>query len=338
MENKISVIVITYNQENTIARTLDSVLMQKCHLPIEIILGEDDSTDNTRKVCETYAELYPDIIRLMDKAPNKGFIDNYFDCLLACNGKYIADCAGDDFWIDDTKLEKEINLLERDHSITLVHTDWMYYNENTGDTIYPGRNPFSTTLTDGKTMLEGIVTQITRPIIHLCTAVYRADVIKKAYNEDTFLFRNKDFGCEDLQICFTAANSGKIAYLPDITLYYSRKEQSVSFTTDNRKQFMFVKKITDLSFYLCKKYKINTSATDKYFKNRLFALAMHAFRSEDASLRDKAWHCAAEWHVKMSWKALVVHGVMLNSLTWGIALYARRLFVAAKRLKKRLTL
>ena len=99
MEDKISVIVTTYNQEDTIGRTLNSILAQKCHLPIEIIIGEDCSTDNTRSVCKDYAQRYPQIIRLMPKAENKGIQNNYYDCLLECKGKYIADCAGDDFWI-----------------------------------------------------------------------------------------------------------------------------------------------------------------------------------------------------------------------------------------------
>ena len=96
MENLISVIVITYNQERTIGRTLDSILNQRCHLPLEIIIGEDASIDNTRKICETYAERFPKMVKLMEKAPNKGIVDNYFDCLLTCKGKFIADCAGDD--------------------------------------------------------------------------------------------------------------------------------------------------------------------------------------------------------------------------------------------------
>ena len=79
MEDLISVIVITYNEEKTIARTLDSILMQKCSLPIEIVIGEDNSTDGTRAVCEDYARRFPSIIRLMDKAPNKGLVDNFFD-------------------------------------------------------------------------------------------------------------------------------------------------------------------------------------------------------------------------------------------------------------------
>ena len=45
MEEMISVVVVTYNQEKTIARTLDSILCQRCHLPIEIVIGEDGFGD-----------------------------------------------------------------------------------------------------------------------------------------------------------------------------------------------------------------------------------------------------------------------------------------------------
>ena len=50
MEQMISVVVATYNQEATISRTLDSILCQQCHVPLEIIIGEDCSTEGTRAV------------------------------------------------------------------------------------------------------------------------------------------------------------------------------------------------------------------------------------------------------------------------------------------------
>ncbi len=51
---KVSVIVLTYNQEKLIGRTLDSILAQKCDFPFEIIVGEDCSTDGTLAVCRDY--------------------------------------------------------------------------------------------------------------------------------------------------------------------------------------------------------------------------------------------------------------------------------------------
>ena len=68
MKPTISVIVVTYNQEATIGRTLDSILMQQCHVPYEIVIGEDCSSDQTLAVCEQYAEKHPDKIRLLANA------------------------------------------------------------------------------------------------------------------------------------------------------------------------------------------------------------------------------------------------------------------------------
>ena len=50
----VSVGVLTYNQEKTIARTLDSILNQRHTCTFEIIIGDDCSSDDTRKICEEY--------------------------------------------------------------------------------------------------------------------------------------------------------------------------------------------------------------------------------------------------------------------------------------------
>lgn len=100
MNPAVSVIVLTYNQEHCIARTLDSVLRQEVRGGLEVVIGDDASTDSTRAICEDYAGRYPGLIRLMPPAPNKGLVRNYYDCLAACRGRYITDCAGDDECID----------------------------------------------------------------------------------------------------------------------------------------------------------------------------------------------------------------------------------------------
>ena len=115
MENLISVIVITYNQEKTIGRTLDAILMQRCHLSIEIELRDDCSKDATDAICRKYANKYPSTIRYRRNEKNKGVIENYYDTLLECRGKYIADCAGDDYWIDENKLEIQVKYMEDNH-------------------------------------------------------------------------------------------------------------------------------------------------------------------------------------------------------------------------------
>lgn len=328
MDNIISVVVLTYNQQETIARALDGILMQKCSVPFEILIGDDCSTDNTLNICEEYKKRFPDIIRLIANKKNKGVVDNYFDCLLECRGKYIADCAGDDFWIDDRKLEKEVIILENDNSVTLVHTNWFCYNEKTKEQVPNNVNLFRERITDGKKMLEAIVTQTDKVIIHLCTAMYRADIFRKAYNEDINLFRNKNFMCEDVQIAFIMALNGNIAYIPDYTLNYSYGvNETISYSKDNGRQYSFFKSATELSYYICNKYKIHSSNTEKYFQCRLFTLEMYAFRENNKNLRDDVCICARKWHIKKQFKTAFIMSIMSNRVAWSFALYVRKILL-----------
>ena len=96
----VSICVITYNQEKYIAQAIDGVLMQQTDFPIELIIGEDCSPDNTRKICLDYKNKYPDKIKLLLPDKNKGSMRNFIDTMQAANGKYIALCEGDDYWTD----------------------------------------------------------------------------------------------------------------------------------------------------------------------------------------------------------------------------------------------
>lgn len=327
MENMISVVVLTYNQEGTISRTLDSILMQQCHVPFEIVVGEDCSTDNTRAICERYAKNYPDIIRLICNPHNKGIVDNYFDCLLACRGKYIADCAGDDFWTDPQKLEKEVSIMEAHDNVTMVITNWQYYDEASHKTI-PSRQQQHAPITPGRDLLKAIITQHNMSVFHLCTALYRADVFRKAYEEDTFLFRNKGFCSEDIQIAFSMALHGDIAYIPDITLSYSLGQNTVSNSTDDVKQFAFVQKMTDLIQYLATKHHINLA---DFFPDRIFSLGMHAFRAHQPQLYQTTLNCEKNWQVNRTLKNQILFTVMSREWLWQIGLVVRQTFVRLKR-------
>ena len=293
----ISVIVCTYNQEDTVGRTLDSILAQECHLPVEIVVGDDGSTDGTRAVCQKYRDWHPDVIRLMPAAPNKGFVRNYFDCLQACRGKYIADCAGDDFWIDNHKLEKSSLLLEQAPGVGIVHTDWLRNNEHTGQLTSPekptanGQQPTGNgqwSITDGASLLANILMPGERPAVHLCTALYRKDWICRAMHEYPQFFDPDTYRCEDVQIVFFLARMGNVGFLPDQTLAYSCGGTSVSNPDSEEKQFSFWANVTRLSYDLAQTFGITSTSLDRFFQARFHKLLMHAFRSGKSSLKAEA--------------------------------------------------
>lgn len=109
---KISVVVITYNQQETIGQTLDSILMQKGDFDLELVIGEDCSPDRTYAICADYAQRYPKQIKLLSGPKNLGITANYFRVLKACTGEFIGDIAGDDYYCDDHALEKQMQYLQ----------------------------------------------------------------------------------------------------------------------------------------------------------------------------------------------------------------------------------
>lgn len=125
MKNNIilSVCMITYNHENFIRDAIEGVLMQKTNFPIELIIGEDCSTDKTRKIVMEHAELYPNIIRALLPEKNLGMSQNFLETLNACSGKYIALCEGDDYWTDPNKLQKQVDFLEENEKAVAVVTN-----------------------------------------------------------------------------------------------------------------------------------------------------------------------------------------------------------------------
>ena len=320
----ISVIVATYNQETTIARTLDSILMQQCHEPIEIVIGEDCSTDGTLAVCRQYAQRYPDKILLLANTRNKGVIDNYFDCIFAAHGEYIADCAGDDFWTDNRKLEKELDILEQHPDVGIVHTDWQYF-DGTHTTPAPAAH-HTQHITDGKTLLTDILTPARRPVIHLCTALYRTAWIRKAHNEHTHLFRNKRYGCEDVQVAYYLAKMGNVAYIPDITLSYSREGESISNSTDHERLFRFYSNTGQLTFDIAKEEHIadNPHITE-YLRFRIYELMMYAFRSGNSHLRREALSLSRQWGITINRSTAIIKLITSTTITWHSALLLRRI-------------
>ena len=60
----VSIFLLTYNQEQFIAQTINSILMQKANFNFQIVIGEDWSADGTRSICKTFAEKYSNKIKL----------------------------------------------------------------------------------------------------------------------------------------------------------------------------------------------------------------------------------------------------------------------------------
>jgi glycosyltransferase involved in cell wall biosynthesis len=128
----VSVCMITYNHSDLIAQAMEGVLMQKTSFTVELVISDDCSTDNTKKIIEEYKVKYPSLIKPNYNDSNLGLAKNFSQTLNKCKGKYIAICEGDDFWTDTLKLAKQIEFLESNPDCVIASHNFntLYESEN----------------------------------------------------------------------------------------------------------------------------------------------------------------------------------------------------------------
>lgn len=122
MNQLLSILCITYNHDKFIGEAIESWLEQKTDFQIEIIIGDDCSTDKTVYEVKKHLKIHNNI-KLIERAKNIGFINNFIETYKQCNGKYIAICEGDDYWIDKNKLQMQVDFLENNNNYVLTHTN-----------------------------------------------------------------------------------------------------------------------------------------------------------------------------------------------------------------------
>ncbi len=144
---KVSVQILAYNHEAYISQAIDSALSQKTSFDYEIIVGEDASSDRTRKIVLEYKKEYPAKVRVIlcdsdvaerDRAAGIGGKTNFLQSYPVGRGEYVALLDGDDYWTDVHKLQTQVEFLDTHpdfavscHRVTMIDqegkpatTDW----------------------------------------------------------------------------------------------------------------------------------------------------------------------------------------------------------------------
>ncbi len=125
-EIMVSIICTAYNHEKFIQSALDSFINQKTNFDFEVLVHDDASTDNTANIIRKYEKEFPKIIKPIYQSENKFSKSvNLQKEIIApiARGKYIALCEGDDYWIDEYKLQKQVDYLESHPGCTICFTN-----------------------------------------------------------------------------------------------------------------------------------------------------------------------------------------------------------------------
>lgn len=240
MDPLVSVAIITYNQEKFISQTLESILSQKHRCTYEIIIGDDCSTDRNREIIESYREKYPEIIKPIYNQNNLGLIKNYFNVMAQCRGKYIMQCAGDDWWLPE-KLSIQVDFME-------THPDiGMCYGK--AQTYIDGKKKYGKKFGEKRESFESLLGGNTIPAV---TACFRRDLLEK-YLEDINPL-GKNWLMEDYPLWLWFSHESKVYFINKVLAIYRVLDESASHNSDIIKILRFRQGEADIKKFYYKKY------------------------------------------------------------------------------------
>ena len=238
---KVSVCMITYGHENFIEEAINGVLMQECEFEIELVISNDCSFDKTdiivNKIIETNPKGY--LIKYYRQKNNLGIMANFLFALNQCNGKYIAMCEGDDYWITKDKLKKQVAILNCNKEVGLVYTNVKHFIQNTKKWIEIEPRY-------AKEQHEVIPLLLKSKFIEFPTTLFRKSTLDKIIHILRNEIKNKVIG--DTRILLETAYNSEIYFLNEVTTVYRILEGSASHpkSIDN---YIYVLKDS----YICRK-------------------------------------------------------------------------------------
>lgn len=278
--------MVTYNQEAYIEDAIKGILMQK-DCDYELIIADDCSTDGTLAICKKYQEQYPDIIHIIQQSQNRGVVGNTKDCLMACSGKYIAICEGDDYWIDDYKLQKQVAILDDCQDISMVHTSWI--------NLFQEKNEFvSQHIVDGQYVCErqkgrGSIIEIMREeyrSIRFSSICFRKHSLEEAMLTDKELFSNHYSTC-DIVLFYVLAYYGRFYFIEDETVSYRIQRESVSISSDENKRAHFSLGCLYIKTHFIEFYSIPSNTVRKQLKASFHSLFKYAQETKDRKMLNR---------------------------------------------------
>ncbi len=273
----LSVIVITYNHEKYIRQCITSILEQKTDFRFEIIIADDFSKDKTREICKELENKHSEKVRLLFQKQNVGLMKNYLSVLKLCKGKYIAQIAGDDYFTDPEKLQKQKDYLQAHPEVGLVFTDCDFFYERTGVTE---RSVFSTGTKRYTKSFEEHIAE--KGFLAPMTWMYRAELSPLSFGYV------QDYTDESFPYILDIFKHSNIHFLQQSTAVRRVQENSISHQSDSQRKFAYMKGVFDIQKEYAEKYKITPALKDVVFSKSYIQLLPLALQTEQKIFLEEA--------------------------------------------------
>ena len=229
---KLSIIVPTYNHGKFIAQMLQGALNQETSFDFDIIIGDDASKDDNSLIISKLAQKYPDKIKAFLHPKNLGPSEprelggknNVGFLFSQAKSEYIALCEGDDYWTDPSKLQKQVDFLDKNMDYSLCHHQM--------EVIYEDDSPVHLFNTDNQQDTSSIQELLADKIWFLGTA---STVFRNVFTNGMPDWWWKT-ASGDLGIFIEVVRYGKMKYLPEKMGVYRKHRGGMTniHTSQNR--------------------------------------------------------------------------------------------------------
>lgn len=210
----VSVWCAAYNHEQFIAQTIRSFLSQETNFPIQIIVHDDASTDQTSKIVREYSSAHPGLVTPVFQTTNinstgsgknlRPVFETYAE------GDFVAFCDGDDYWVTSDKLQSQVEVLLRHSDVTLCYHSHIVVNKK-GFPLPSPRPRERMEIFEQGDFIRGKFGDLTT-----ASVLYR----KSALEPLPVWFLDLPFG--DINLYALASLRGKVAVIPGVHSAYRR--------------------------------------------------------------------------------------------------------------------
>ncbi len=290
-EYLVSVRLMTFNHVQYIANAIDSVLMQKTKFYIELVIGDDFSTDGTSEIIRRYRSTSNVDVKVLERKigdqywknrKEKGRLYNFINIINNCNGKYIAFLDGDDYWTDPYKLQKQVDFLEQNSEYGMSHSDCDFLYQNTGRIEY--RVNKKMTQNDKikyHEVFENILLNNFR--IRTASVLIRSELLQKIRTYEDYDKIISLFPMGDTPIWLELSRISKIHYIDKSMVVYRVLESSACRISDPFQNQLFQLRALELRLYYIDKYYVTnkTKRIIRYkFIRKISRLYLSGFKFE----------------------------------------------------------
>jgi glycosyltransferase involved in cell wall biosynthesis len=221
--NDISIALCTYNGECFLQDQLESLANQTL-LPKELIVVDDNSTDNTVEILSSFAASSPFVVTIEKNTTNIGPVLNFSKAIAMCKGNYVATCDQDDVWLPE-KLENTMKAMRQGESVygsstpLLVHTDLRVVVGEERRLLHPS---FMVMMNIRHRSDDPIKVLLVQNFVTGCTMLVNRSLVREALPIPPSAVMH------DWWFALIAAVRGRILYLPSPSILYRQHSANVA--------------------------------------------------------------------------------------------------------------